>query len=194
MRALKFYMLFVFVAGSLLSCRTPITTQSALTAYTNNPDNGLKKVQEIDKIKVEATYLPWQFMAAKLHMRDTGLVSQIKHKCYFILGLSANNKELLRQLPYDKYSEMVQVLAFRLKSYVKIITDKGKSVDAEECLFEQTYGMGAENELLLVFDKDKLDNAGSIDLKISEFGLNIGDQDFKFMQKDITNIPPIKII
>src|SRR5665213_1955936 len=85
------------------SCRHRPLQKAELIAYVNNPDNGLKKEQQAGNIRATLTYKPWALM--------TG--AGFKNKLFFVLSLSANNKELLRQLSFDQYSEMVQVLAFR---------------------------------------------------------------------------------
>lgn len=150
----------------------------------------------MNKMEAALTYVPWQVIASRVYKgkrRDTSSVNMMKSKYYFMLGLSANGKELLRQLPFDQYSEMVQVLAFRLRPYVNIVRDDGKIIGAEDCLFQQTYGMARENEVLLVFNSSDLKNAHQFNLKINEFGLNTGTLNYQIKQKDIKDIPEIEI-
>ena len=118
---------------------------------------------------------------------------KFKDKLFFVLSLSANKKEVLRQLPFDQYSEMVQVLAFRMNEFVKIIPDDGKPVDPTECIFQQTYGMGSANNLLIVFEKAKLMAADNLTVRIKEFGLNTGDLYFKLATKDIKELQNITL-
>ncbi len=108
-----------------------------------------------------------------------------------MLSLSANHKELLRQLKFTDYSEMVQVLAFRMMEYVSAVPDNGKAVAPEDCLFQQTYGMGTANQLLIVFDRSKLEKANQIEIKIKEFGLNIGNLNYRFNIKDVDDLQNI---
>jgi hypothetical protein len=184
----------IFLTGiALTSCNQPIKSKASLTTYLNDSKHGLSQVHEINKIKAAVTFMPWQVIVSKTKQKDTSAVKVLKSKYYFVLGLSANGKELLRQLPFSQYSEMVQVLAFRMRPYVSIVRDDGKVIGAEDCLFQQTYGMGRENEVLLVFNRSELKNTNEMDLKIKEFGLNTGNLDYKISTKDINHIPNIEI-
>jgi len=194
---LKFYSLVFYfsIGGAITSCQKVITDKAALFEYLTKTEHGLKKANVTNKIKVEVTYYPWQLVEQNQNKRVQKEVERgFADKCYFVLAFSANGKELLRQLPYSEYSEMVQVFSFRMQPNISIVTDAGKKVEAQDCLFEQTYGMGKENELLIVFDKRKLQDATTLKLRIKEFGLNIGNQDFQIRVKDINDMPEIKII
>jgi hypothetical protein len=180
----------------LAGCNQPIKNKATLTRYLSDTRHGLSQVREVNRIKAAVTFLPWQLIASRLRgtrQQDTAALQVVKSKYYFVLGLSANGKELLRQLPYTQYSEMVQVLAFRMRPYIRIVTDAGKVIQPEDCLFQQTYGMGRENELLLVFDRSELVHAQKLDLKIKEFGLNTGNLDYQIDTKAIHQMPSIAI-
>jgi len=184
----------IFLAGIVLvSCNRPIESKASLTKYLNDSTHGLTQSHEINKIKAAVTYMPWEVIASRTRERNKTSIKVLQSKYYFVLALSANGKEVLRQLPFNQYSEMVQVLAFRLRPYVSIVRDDGKVIEAEDCLFQQTYGMAKENEVLLVFNRSELTNTNAMDLKIKEFGLNTGNLDYKINTKDISNIPNIAI-
>jgi len=178
---------------TLTRCNQPIKSKASLTKYLNDSKHGLSQAHEINKIKAAITFIPWQVMASKTKRKDSSSVKVLKSKYYFVLGLSANGKELLRQLPFSQYSEMVQVLAFRMRPYVSIVRDDGKVIEAEDCLFQQTYGMGKENEVLLVFNRSELQHTNEMDLTIKEFGLNTGNLDYRINTKDIDQMPNIEI-
>jgi hypothetical protein len=174
-----------------VSCKRSIGSRADLVGYINNPENGLIKTLEIGDIKAELRYKPWQLMKAdgnKVQKEGCKYVT-IQHKYYFVLSLSTHNKELLRQMTFAQYSEMVQVLAFRMTTYVDIIPDYDKPVSPEECLFQQTYGMAKANQLLLVFDKNKIENSKQFHIKIREFGLGTGDLNFQMNTNDIKDLP-----
>jgi hypothetical protein len=189
-------MLFVTVILSE-SCKRSIKTRAELITYIDDPKNGLKVTNDIGKVEATMNYKPWQLMAIN-HQKSKGPANapgqnNFSGKYYFVLSLSANHKELLRQLQFSDYSEMVQVLAFRMMEYVIAVPDNGKAVAPEDCLFQQTYGMSTSNQLLIVFDKSKLNNTKEIDIKIKEFGLNIGNLNYRFKLKDINDIQNIAL-
>ena len=184
----------MFLSGiALMSCNRPIKSKESLTRYLRDSTHGLTQVREVNKIKAAVTFMPWQAIASKTKQKKESSIKVLRSKYYFVLSLSANGKELLRQLPFSQYSEMVQVLAFRLRPYVSIVRDDGKVVEAEDCLFQQTYGMARENEVLLVFNRSDLRDAKEMNLKIKEFGLNTGNLDYKISTKEIGEMPDIEI-
>jgi len=181
----------LFLTLFVISCSKPIKSKQQLIEYLNDPKHGLVKTEEVNRIKATITFKPWQSIAKNYDKKDSSVLRNIKKRVYFVFSLSQNDKEVIRQLPFSKYSEMVQILAFRMRPLVSIVTDDGTVAEAEDCLFQQTYGMAKENELLLIFDRSKLQNAKTLDIKIKEFGLNTGDLDFNLQMNDIKDIPNI---
>jgi hypothetical protein len=188
---INFFLLITVFAA--VSCKKKINTKADLINYINDKKNGLLKSQEIGGIKVELRYKPWQLMVINRTDHHQPEIGELKSKYFFVLSLSANNKELLRQLPYNQYSEMVQVLAFRMVNYIAIVPDEEKPVEPQECIFQQTYGTASANQLLLAFDNIKLQNAHKLNIMIKEFGLNIGNLNFQINKKDIDNILTVSI-
>jgi len=184
--------MFLVAFALCCSCKKAIRTPAEMTAYVNEPKNGLKVSQQAGKIETSVTYKPWQMMALN-RGKDTAALHGLKNKLFFVLSLSANHKELLRQLKFSDYSEMVQVLAFRMGDYVSAVPDRGKAVPPEECLFQQTYGMGSANQLLLVFDKAKFEHVKQAEIRIKEFGLNTGNLDYCFNLEDINELQDIAL-
>jgi hypothetical protein len=187
------FFLWVCLSGcSFSGGKKKITKQSDMLAFTNDSVNGLKKNEQVGPIKIGLTYKPWQLLVSRqkdaANKSDSSKIAYFKNKLFFVLSLSANHKEVLRQLKFNDYSEMVQVLAFRMSQFIKAIPDEGKEVEPLECIFQQTYGMGSENEILVVFERQKLIKGDSFNIYINEFGLNTGNLKFEFKTSDINNI------
>ncbi|HXB10131.1 MAG TPA: hypothetical protein VNW04_23570 [Puia sp.] len=163
-------------------------------------DPGLNQTREINGIKVQARYCPYQLLVCQELLagnnRDSARVSVLEKKYsgqyYFRLYFSKNDKEVIRQLgSYDQYSNMLQVFAFRLGTYINTTTEKNDTLPLRDYAFEQGYGMSNANTTLLVFKKSDFDNAGVINLNIGEFGLGIGNVRFTFRQQDLKGIPSL---
>jgi hypothetical protein len=173
-----------------------ITSRKELQTYINTPENGLIKFEEVNKINLSLTYIPSKLLEAakrpEVKKEGLGQGDQPDERIYFLLGLSANKKELLKQLGYNKYSELVQVLSFRMNEFIELIPGQDHSIVPEICQFQQTYGLAKENNLLIVFKADKLPASKTYIVKIREFGLGVGDVGFKFNIDDITNLPTLK--
>jgi len=184
----------IFASGvfCFTSCKKKITNKQDLIAYISEPQNGLQKIQQIGDIKVAITYRPGQLTWDKNITSKTASKekdSLYNNQLFFVLSMSAKNKELLRQLEFSKYSEMVQVLAFRMKEFVSATPDNAKSVEPLSCVFQQTYGMGSANNVLIIFDRKELLSARDLKIGIKEFGLQTGNLEFEFKTDDIKSLP-----
>ncbi|WP_146166617.1 hypothetical protein ABZR88_02540 [Mucilaginibacter yixingensis] len=157
-----------------------------MLAYVNDPANGLTKNTQMDGVKISLAYRPKQ-LAPSWRTTVSG------RPCCFLLGLSKNNKELLRQLSYNEYSDLVQILSFRISDFIALVPDGKKPVSPMTCYFLQTYGTTTANQVLIVFDERDLERCRRFKILIKEFGLNIGSLCFEFEQKDITAISTLKI-
>ena len=177
------------------SCNFPITKKEELIDYINAPSNGLVKTKQVGKISVTLTYAPWELIAAKqgFTQMESAKKRQFKDKWFFILRLSANDRELLRQLEYSQYSELVQVLSFRMDQFILLTPSDGKPIEPESCQFQQTYGIAKANSVLVVFNPGKIRASKTFIVRINEFGLNTGDLAYEFKVKDLDQIPSIEI-
>ncbi len=185
-------LLMFLLPAFLSSCTKTVKSREELLLFINNPENGLLKTEQIGEIKVQSGYLPYELMLNPGKIKDSVRDSTFEAysgKYYFILSFSKHGNELLRQLDYNLYSDMVQVFSFRMSKFIYIIPDKSRPVKPRECLFQQTYGMSESNSIVLVFESAPLENADNLHLTVNEFGLGTGNISFDFRTKDITDIP-----
>jgi hypothetical protein len=176
-----------------------IVSKAALLQYVNHAQNGLVKVQHINDVDVQVSFQPSSLLVAQeleTTKRDTATIHSLEKKydsCYyFLLKYSKNNKELIRQLgSYARYSDMLQVLAFQMGDYINLSTPTKDKVALGDYAFEQNYGIGDGNMLLLAFSKSKLNGANELDINIGECGFNLGELTFSFQKSDIEEIPQL---
>lgn len=187
-----YYLLLVLIHLTVLfqSCSPTIKSKADLQAYLTDQDNGLTGVVQKSDVAIKMTWQPWQLIANKLgNQKDKSQneASPFSKNLYFILSLSKGNKELLRQLPFETYSEMVQVLSFRMQNFIS--AELGEtSIEPVECVFQQTYGMTEANMLLLVFNKKDVGAAENLTISLKEFGLGLGNLEFPFKLKSVNQI------
>lgn len=194
MKLNNLYLLFLFGFLFLVSCEPTIRNKEELVNYVNNPENGLNIENEVNGIKINCSYFPSILINEKLKNPSAKTEDdKFSEFVYFRIGFSKDGKELLKQLEYSLYSEMVQVLSFRMTNYIAIHIKGKEPVVPADCLFQQTYGLSNANELLVVFNKKDLENQEEFKLVVNEFGLGLGYQQFQLENKQIKDIDKIKL-
>lgn len=180
--------------------RPEVVTKDELIVYLAEA-KALNPSIERNNVQMTVKYQPQQLLIQRewehSAQNDTSLLQQLKHKYaehyYFVLELSSNNKEALREVgDFSRYSDMVQVLSFQMLPYINITTNKRDTVAMTDYVFEQNYGIGNANRLLLVFPANKIAQAEKYELNIREFGMNTGNVNFSFRRKDIQLIPSLR--
>lgn len=166
-------------------CRKVLKTKQEIANYIQDPNNGLRRTEKINELDLSLTYEPWQMLS------NTG--APLKNNVYFVFGLSKNNREVLKTLPYSLYSQIVQILAFNMSQYIVVTSESGKVISLQDWRFLQTYGLSHENRVFIVVKKSEIPNSGALNFKIKEFGLKTGDISFKINVADIKNVPQIKL-
>lgn len=184
----------------LLSCDTPThLSEQALLEYVANEANGLQKSVSANNFTLTLQYKPTDFLVAQELKANAVRNEQdiMKHRshysqyAYFVLQLSAANKEALRALPggYPAYSNMLQTLSFRMNDYAKLLTSKQDTILLADFSYTPLFGLTKNTTVLLVFDKEKLAKCRWIELQLAEFGLGVGKKKFRFRMKDLQQTP-----
>lgn len=200
MRLLTLY--FACLVGLLLSsCSRPgKVDRKGMYAYLNKSSHGLQHEEEKNGIKAKLRYQPQELLIMqeweRAEKQDSSLLDSLRRKYstfrYFVLELSKDNKEVIRELgSFGRYSDMLQVLAFQMQQYVNITTSTHDTLALSDYVFQQTFGMSNANSLLFVFPVAELQNAGAYDLNIGEFGLGMGNLRFHFREEDIKDVPAL---
>ena len=177
------------VTISTFGCSGEITTKKELFRYLSDRKHGLSKESDHNGITTSASYIPYQLINSQNpKSRRLNNSRSTSSYLYFVARFSKNGKELLGQLDLNTYSDMVQILSFRMAAIISLHSENNIYINAEDCFFQQTFGLTSSNELLIVFDKKKLGNARKFELVIEEFGLGVGNLTYEFLKSDIDKL------
>jgi hypothetical protein len=195
--------LLLLAAITLPSCGPRKVSKTRLVSLIEHSKE-LNQTQEINGIKVQLKYCPYQLLISQELDNskgdpkdpDTARLSALEKKYsgqyYFRLSYSKNNKEVIRQLgDFHRYSDMLQVFSFELGGFINASTEKNDTLSLKDYAFEQDYGMGSANTSLLVFNKNDFRDINTITVNIGEFGLGIGSMRFNFRQNELTGLPAL---
>jgi len=192
---------FLILIGWLTASCTPNhLTEDELRKYILDADHGLTKEVVIDDFKVSATFRPTDLLIAQevSSPADTIQINRLKKKYgdhyYFVLALSRNGREAIQAgtLPQDQFSELLQTISFRMGAFITLTTSRQDTIPLADFAYTRTFGMGGSNDILRVFNKERITDQQWVQINLAEFGLGLGRQSLKFNCKDLDNIPRIE--
>ncbi|TKC60292.1 hypothetical protein FBD94_15415 [Pedobacter hiemivivus] len=175
------------IVSLLLGCQPKINDRVALNKFINSEKNGLTEKKSIHEIDVTLKYLPWQLIALRYKTKEDVVINKLKKNYFFLMSFSKEGKELLKQLDFNTYSDLVQVLSFRMQGKVNAWSGSN-IVQAGDCSFQQTFGLSGANELLVVFEADKIRSKTDLKIVVEEFGLKLGRLEFDFNVNNINSL------
>lgn len=187
----------------LLGCGTSeYLSEEELKGFVLDADHGVTKKHEVKGFQSTVTLRPNDLLI----LQETGgettvdqltldrLRSKYKDYYYFILSLSKESKEAEYQAGggFGQYSDLVQTLSFRMADYVNMTTNTQDTIPVGDYIYPRTYGMSSASTLMFAFNKEKTKNREWVQFNLKEFGLGIGNQNFRFNVADLEKVPNIK--
>jgi hypothetical protein len=185
----------------LFGCtNSEVQTAEELNRFILDPENNLIQKAEINGYNISVSYRPTDLLV----YQETGnepvddrVLNDLRKKYssyyYFILSLSKDNQEALT--PSDgmaQYSELVQVMSFRMNDYVTMTTSAKDTIPVGDFMLNRTFGIGQSTDILFVFNKEKSIDKDWVQFNLNEFGLGAGNQRFRFKVADLANVPRLK--
>jgi hypothetical protein len=185
----------------VLACSPSAMTEEELQAFVADADHGLRQSVEVNGYQAELTYRPTDLWV-KQEIGDKPATAQevdaLRKKYsdyyYFVLSLSRGNKEALHTMEggMGQYSELVQVMSFRMADYVTMTTSASDTIPVGDSMLNRTYGLSQSTDILFVFNKEKAKNKDWVQFNLNEFGLGLGNQRFRFDRRKLDKAPSIK--
>jgi len=172
-----------------------------LLNYVLDENNGLSKTREYKDYKIQVYYKPTDLLILQENGDNTQIAqkeyTRLQEKYspydYFILSLSKEKEEALyKSEGFGQFSELVQVLSFRMGQYTNLTTTSQDTIPVADYVFPRTYGMGGATNLMFVFSKEKSQDDDWVQFNLQEFGMGLGRQVFRFDRKGLDKAPKIK--
>ena len=191
--------LSILLVGGLCNCQGPTyVSEAELHAYAQDAAHGLRQEKNVNGLQVALQYQPTDLLVAQElnGSRSPSLVDSLRQKygqyAYFILSLSAKNKDALYQSTnHGKFSEKLQTLSFRMNEYAQLVTSKQDTVPVGDFTFPRLYGHGTSTDILFAFARKQLDTDKWIQFDLKDFGMGTGTQRFRFRKQDWQQAPQI---
>ena len=173
-------------------------SSEALYSYILRPENNLTQEGQANGYNIRVAYRPTDLL---VHQEldgerfDISRLTELRKKYadyyYFVLGLSKHSKEILNNVGAgsEQYQNLVQTLSFRMDNFVTLVTSARDTLSLAGFIFDRTYGFSPSTDLLFVFERDNTIEGDFLDFQLSEFGLGIGRQRFRFSKEDLDGAP-----
>ncbi|GAA0189796.1 hypothetical protein GCM10009122_50560 [Fulvivirga kasyanovii] len=185
-----------------VACKPEYLSEEELKSYVLDEDNNLSKSSSYKGFDIQVTYRPNDLIILQETGGETAvdtaelkrLESKYSDYYYFILSISRDDKEALYQSGggQGQFSELVQVLSFRMGQYVNLTTSERDTIPVGDYVYPRTYGMGGATTLMFAFSREKVKADEWLQFNLKEFGMGLGSQTFRFRREDLENVPQIK--
>ncbi len=165
----------------LLSCGPPaFDGEEDLLAYIREPRHGYLHQKTVNDIDFSLLYKPTDLMVAgelSVESAPAGIDS-LRHRygqyMYFVLSMSAKNRELLNHVAGDRsrFGAMVNALSFYMDRNVHCFTPEKDTLPMIDFIYPRMYGMSRSTDILLVYPAIKNISGANISisaLQISDF-------------------------
>ena len=78
-----------------------------------------------------------------------------------------------------------------MDNYVQMTTSEQDTIPLIDFAYPRLYQYGGSTQVMLVFDREKLQEDEWVQLTLDDIGLGVGRQHFRFQMDDIRNVPPL---
>lgn len=192
--------LLLIVILTTIGCAPKALNQSDLHAYIRDSQNGLSSSKLSDQLEMRVSYRPTDLMVYQEigNRQDSLLRSKLQGKykpyMYFILDLSAGDKDLLYGLSANQssFSKNLQTLSFQMGDFIQLISANQDTVSLADYVYDRNFGFRKSSSLLLAFLREDLEHATSFNVQIREFGFDTEIQNFFFSNEHLQNVPKLK--
>ncbi len=191
-----------FILFFVTGCTKGLVTESELSKYVSDEDNGLTKSIQVGPTEISVSAQPNDLLVAR-ELRGIASPSSLEllkakakyeGQYYFILRLSREGKEVVTpaEAGLASFSELLQTLSFEMGDKVNVITSSRDTLHVADYVYNRTFGSATSSDLLFAFKKaSTLERVGHLELNLEEFGLGTGSQVFRFEIDDLNDAPQI---
>jgi hypothetical protein len=198
---MKIYWLLLIGIFLCSGCKqADLKNAEEMTAFLEEPSNNLTRKTMINDIEISVTYMPIDLLIytdiggePADYKRISRLEQKYQGQHYFKISLSKNNKDVLQYLGSDQYERLLNTFLYSMRDFVQVTTSGNQSIPINEFSMVRAANEGKQTELLFWFGKYRSIGNESINIRLREFGLGTGDQEFKFHLDDMNQAPKIDI-
>ena len=186
----QYILLIVLLQIIFVSCQNQLTADEYLQ-YVSDPENGLRKDQNVQGFELSIMYEPTEYLMAK-KQDNSGLekrvaeLNEFEHFQFRIKLKSGKNILMYNETQETNEVTRINHFGFQAKNDFMIISAE----DTNYCVlshYSRNYNLTPTIDLTLAFNK--IDKNTDWQLVYSDKQFNLGRIKFLFKKEDITDLP-----
>jgi hypothetical protein len=191
------FCLLLFLTAALFGCKpNEFSTVDELVHFLRSPENNLSYETQHDDLTISLSYKPTDLMVYQELGDSPADYTQLsnlqkKYDGYYFFILSLSHDTTNSQVT-GSFFEKVQHLSYNLNDYVNLTTSSMDTIFVGEFAPARSISTDKASDIIIVFKKEKSKGQEWIQVNLNEFGLGVGDQQFKFHIDDLEQVPRLK--
>ena len=182
----------------LISCQQQVSKEE-LVNYLHDPDHGLLVERNKGTYALAATYIPSDLIVLQeltrqqeRHGKKVNL-QKSENTHYVSLTISDAGKEIFNRFAQqtEQFALLTDHVAYQMDHYAYFRSSETDSIPLVSFNSPLTYGMNDRTKMLFSFSDPSLEESDWLELVVSEFGLGIGQQRFRFNVNQLQKIPSL---
>lgn len=194
--ALALSFIFMVLIGLTACAPSEFDSADELVHFLRSPENNLSYQAEHENLTISLTYKPTDLMVYQElgdspadYTQLNNLQKKYENYYFFILNFSHT---ATNSYAAGSFFEKVRKLSYNLHEYVNLTTSSQDTIFVGEFAPIRSIPSDRESDIIIVFKREKSKGQEWIQFNLNEFGLGVGDQQFKFKVDDLERIPRLK--
>ena len=189
-------LIFLLFIGLTACAPSEFDSADELVHFLRSPENNLSYLAQHENITITLTYKPTDLMVYQElgdspadYTQLNNLQKKYENYYFFILNFSHT---ATNSYAAGSFFEKVRKLSYNLHEYVNLTTSSQDTIFVGEFAPIRSIPSERESDIIIVFKREKSKGQEWIQFNLNEFGLGVGDQQFKFRVDDLERIPRLK--
>lgn len=189
------YAVILLTAAFLVSCdREEVNSAEELKSYVREPANNLTQKTILNGYEVSVSYKPADLLIYQEiggdpidHQKLFNIEKKYRDKYYFVVSVVKN-----ASIESESEQSRFRDLSASLTQFLSITTSDNDTLREDGLSVEGTNLLNGSTEIIFVVSKEKTKSREWIQFNLDEFGLGLGDREFKFHIHDLEAVPKLK--
>lgn len=190
-----FRLILIIMMTVLLSCEKDVVNSAEeLKSYVMKPANNLTRKSILNGYEVSVSYKPADLLIYQEiggeptdHQKLFNIERKYQDNYYFVISVAKSSSAEV-----DIDQSRFRDLSTSLVQFLRITTSGKDTLKEDGVAVEETKLHTTATEIIFVVSKEKTKSQQWIQFNLNEFGLGLGNHEFKFHIRDLESVPKLK--